>query len=368
MVGKIYINGLIGSIYNDNNEVAEKGVELIDVIQQVKQHPFATSFEVYINSKGGVVDTGFDIHDYLVGLQLPITTIAENICASIATVIFMSGTRRTMAQGTKFMIHSPLGKPNDFMNSEALEGFTEQLKKVEKRILDFYANTTRLESNELKPLLKAETWLDNVQAFDLGFATEQDIYFEDIQAVAYFNTKTNDKMNTEFTKEQQTWLDKKFEFIAGLFKGQVVNLDLQDANGITISFTDLKDGDTPKVGDVATIEGQPAEGEFIMPQLAGMTVKFEKGIVTEISEVEVEVEDPAMATLKAENETLKQQLASATTEKETAMTNLASAEKAFVNFKSEIGSKFQFVDKKETEDTTEVSEVKTRLAKLNKKK
>jgi len=344
MMGKIYINGLIGSIYNDKNELEQKGVELIDVIQQVKNHPFATSFEVYINSKGGVVDTGFDIHDYIVGLQLPITTIAETNCASIATVIFMAGHKRTMVTGTKFMIHSPLGKPNDFMNSDALENFTAQLKKVEKRISDFYAQTTRLTTNELKPLLKAETWLDNAQAFDLGFSTEQEVYVEEFQAVAYLNNNNND-MSTEISKETKTWLENQFLSLGKMFKGQIVNLDLQDANGLTLTFAELAEGDIPKVGDMATVEGVPAEGNYIMPQLGGITVTFVAGAITEI--VEPVVEDEAITALKAENETLKKQLSIASAERGTAVKNLATAEQAFVNFKSEIGSKFQFVDKKE---------------------
>jgi ATP-dependent protease ClpP protease subunit len=86
MEGIIYINGQIGST------PTEKGVELIDIIQQVKAQEGALSFRVHINSEGGVVDTGFDIFNYLKSLQLPITTVGSGLVASIATVIFMAGT------------------------------------------------------------------------------------------------------------------------------------------------------------------------------------------------------------------------------------------------------------------------------------
>ena len=103
MIGKIYISGLIGT-FGD-----EKGVELIDVISQVKKQPQATSFEVYINSEGGVVDVGFDIYNFLKSLGLPITTIGNGMVASIATVIFMAGTKRVVTPNTDFMIHLPMG-------------------------------------------------------------------------------------------------------------------------------------------------------------------------------------------------------------------------------------------------------------------
>ena len=321
MVGKIYINGLIGSIYDEQGKVSEKGIELIDVIQQVKNYPFATSFEVYINSKGGVVDTGFDIYNYLVDIQKPITTIASGTCASIATIIFMAGQTRRLSKGVEFMIHSPLGKPNNFMNSKQLESFTDELKKVEKRILDFYSKTTNLTANELTPLLSNETWLDKTQAFDFGFSTEEDVYFDGIQAVAYLNSNTNKlNMNTEFTAEQQTWLEKKFEFIAGLFKAQVVNLNLQDANGIEVVFPDLSDSDTPKIDDMAMVDGKSAEGTYIFPQLANLTITVVGGKVAEVSTPAEEGADTeVMDALKAENEALKEQLSVALKEKEQAV-------------------------------------------------
>ena len=376
MVGKIYINGLIGSIYDDKGNVSEKGTELIDVIQQVKSYPFADSYEVHINSKGGVVDTGFDIYDYLVGLQKPITTIASGTCASIATIIFMAGNIRKLSNGVEFMIHSPLGKPNNFMNSKQLESFTDELKKIEKRILDFYSKTTSLTSNELQPLLSNETWLDNSQAFDFGFTTDKEVYTDNFQAVAYLNSNINKQsnMNTEFTAEQQTWLEKKFEFIAGLFKGQVVNLALQDANGVEVVFPDLGDSDTPKLEDMATVDGKPAEGTFIFPQMANLTITFMCGKVAEISTPEEEgADNEMMDKLKAENEALKAQLTAMENEKTQAVNTieekLKTVEAEFVNFKSEVSSKFQFVAQKNSKEEKGAENIyKEKLAKLKNKK
>src|SRR5690554_1118295 len=107
MTGKIYINGLIGS------DEREKGVELVDVIAQVRKQPNASSFNVYINSEGGSLNIGFDIYNYLKSLGLPITTIGTGMVASIATVIFMAGQKRVVTPGTRFMIHFPMGGVKD---------------------------------------------------------------------------------------------------------------------------------------------------------------------------------------------------------------------------------------------------------------
>lgn len=51
---------------------------------------------------------------------------------------------------------------------------------------------------------------------------------------------------------------------------------------VEITFPEVEEGSDPKVGDKATIDGQPAEGEYIMKK--GLTYKFEGGILTEIEE------------------------------------------------------------------------------------
>jgi len=136
MVGQIFINGQIGA----NPE--EKGVNLIDVIAQVKNQPFATSFEVYINSEGGYVDVGFDIHDYLRSLKLPIKTIGVGLVASIATVIFMAGDERILKEGTQFMIHLPSGAVEG--NSEEIAYYHQMMQDTQSRLVKFYTNTLAL--------------------------------------------------------------------------------------------------------------------------------------------------------------------------------------------------------------------------------
>ena len=93
MTGNIYISGQIGTFDGT------PGTELIDIVSQVKSQPKATAFNVHINSEGGLVDVGFDIYNYLKSLGKPITTIGSGIVASIATVIFMAGTKWLMFSG-----------------------------------------------------------------------------------------------------------------------------------------------------------------------------------------------------------------------------------------------------------------------------
>lgn len=330
MEGTIYINGLIGS-YED-----QKGTELIDIIQQVKAQVGATSFRVHINSEGGVVDTGFDIFNYLKSLQLPITTVGSGLVASIATVIFMAGDTRVLTSGTQFMIHSPMGGIDG--TADEIEAYAQSVRDCETKLIKFYTNQTGLGTDAIAPLLRNETWLTEDQATSLGFATALN---EPILAKAYLNFK-NDK---PMTKEDKSWIEEKFTSILNAFKKPIVNIVLQDANGVAIDFAEVMEGETPAIGAIATVDGQPAEGEYIMPD--GSTYVFSAGELTQIVEA---VDDSANEELEAlrkqlaEKEAELQANAQTIAEKDAQITNIV---KEVKELKAGITSRFEGEEKKD---------------------
>lgn len=354
MEGTIYINGLIGSTPE------QKGTELIDIIQQVKAQPESTSFRVHINSEGGVVDTGFDIFNYLKSLQLPLTTVGSGLVASIATVIFMAGDKRILTSGTQFMIHSPMGGIDG--TADEIEAYAQSVRECENRLVKFYTNQTGLGSDAIAPLLRNETWLTEDQATSLGFAT---LLNEPILAKAYLNLNNDKQMN----KEDRSWIESKFESIQNLFTKKVVNIVLQDANGVEVEFPEVMEGETPAIGAVATIDGQPAQGEYLMPD--GSTYVFVDGALSEIKEAEVE--DEAQAELEALRKQLAEKeaelLASADllAEKETQILNIA---KEVKELKAGITSKVIVDSKKDPKEGegAEISAAQRALTNLKQKR
>lgn len=365
MQGNIYINGLIGSFGS------EIGVELIDVITQVKKQPEATSFKVHINSEGGAVDVGFDIYNYLKSLGKPVEMVGSGRVMSIATVIFMAGQTRILKEGTQFMIHLPWGGVDG--TAEEIENFAKEVKAVEDKLIKFYSEVTATNKEAIYPLLRNETYLTDEQTLDLGFTTAK---YMPVAARAYFNSNT-DKSMTNLKEEDKNWLETKFESIANLFssKKEIKNVMLQDANGVTLDFADVAEDAMPQVGDVATVEGEPAEGEYLMPN--GETYVFAAGELTEII-VPAEEEEEDVEALKAENESLKEQLEAMNAEKET-LTNqlteksdtLEEVEKEVLALKKSITSKFDIdvkAEKKEIKENSKDSEAMKALAKLKEKR
>lgn len=312
MEGTIYINGQIGS------DSIQKGVELIDIIQQVKAQTGSTSFRVHINSEGGIVDTGFDIFNYLKSLQVPITTVGSGLVASIATVIFMAGDKRILTSGTQFMIHSPWGSIDG--TADEIETYAQSVRDAENKLIKFYTNQTGLGSDAIAPLLKNETWLTEDQATSLGFAT---LLNEPILAKAYLNLNNDKQMN----KEDRSWIESKFEAIQNLFTKKIVNIVLQDANGVEVDFPEVMEGESPAIGSVANIDGQPAEGEYLMPD--GSTYVFASGSLTEIKEAD-------SSSIEIELEDLKQKLAEKEAELQASAEKIALQEDQIVNIVKEV--------------------------------
>jgi hypothetical protein len=188
------------------------------------------------------------------------------------------------------------------------------------------------------------------QAISLGFATEIQKF---VSAKAYFNTNLN-KMQTQLSKEDKSWIETQFAKVLKIGKNANVkaSMQTQDATGVTIEFTDLNDGDIPKLDDVATVDGVPAEGEFLMPD--GNTLVFTGGVLTEI----VAVEEPSeeMDLLKSENAELKEQLSIATA-------NFSALQNEVVNLKKGITSRFNPSNKREP-NTGANDENKTQKRKL----
>lgn len=307
-IGNIYIYGII-SPEKMKTGAKKNLVGLTDVVAQILQNKDAELLKVHINSEGGDVNEGFEIHDALISSGKQIETIGEGIVASIATVIFLSGSVRTMSQNAEFIIHNPWsggkGTSKDFQEA------ADMLKLSEDRLLAFYNKKTGTASEILKKLMERETIFTADQAKSYGFATEvQQIY----KAVALFNiNKNKNEMNKE---ELDVAMDKKldgfFSKMKGLF-GKAKALVITTGDGSMLDFgEEIQEESQIIVGSAAKLEdGNSPEGDYVMTD--GRTITFAAGVITAIVEPDPNAEAEAMKAkiteLEAENETLKTQSA-----------------------------------------------------------
>lgn len=308
MIGNIYITGQIGEFDG------VKGVNLIDIVGQVKRQPKATSLNVYIDSEGGYVHVGFDIYNYLRSLKMPITTIGRGIVASVATVIFMAGDKRIITEGTDFMIHLPWGEAVG--TADDVERYAITLRDTEKQLLDFYKKTLNVEAEAIQPLLRDETYLSHEQLKTLGFITSEPAK---IVAKAVIKSKSSN-----MTREEQEGLFNGFlEKIKNMFKPNFKAKLVQDANGMELNFEELADDAAVEIGAMATVDGQPANGEYILP--SGEVYVFDAGKLTEIKPAEedpLEMANARVQELETELEEARAQIAEIQNNSESAVAEI----------------------------------------------
>ena len=271
---QIFVYGIIGSYINAEGKKV-KGIELEDIVAQVKSNPGFEEIHVKINSSGGNAQAGFDIYHYLKSLGKPITTMVDGKCESIATVIALAGDKRTITPDSVFMIHNPWAQPTG--DADEIAAAAKELKAVEDQIINFYHEHTGIEKAALDAMMKKETEMNPTIAVNTKFMTEMvnkieaSAYSPDrkLNVIAVKKNPINEfvKTLTAFMNGEKTIFNNK-HVIATLADGTQISIDAQ--NGVVA------------VGDEVTKEDQPMpDGTHKM--LDGSSMTTVDGKITELT-------------------------------------------------------------------------------------
>jgi ATP-dependent Clp protease protease subunit len=349
--GTINIIGYIGSdIFSDNS--------LASVMNQVANLGDVDSYLVNINSGGGEVTEGYAIHNYLVSLGKPITTRGIGLVGSIATVIFLAGSKRELYTSTQFLIHNPWTYGEG--DSAALLKRAEELKGIEDALIDFYNTKTGSDKTTLSELMKQDKMISSDVAHELKFCTS---IIETVKAFAKY--KKQDKMS----KKKSIWDSIKAELKR---LNSVMNSTVKTTDGDTLEVEMA--GDSVAIGDMVMIDGEAVSGTYTFED--GTVIVVADGVVTEVTIPSAETE--TVEQLQARITELTTSLTNATTELETLRaesTEMSANMEAIVNhlkkLKHEVklpaaSTKFNTKTVLNAEETEE--EVKLRMAELRKKK
>ena len=284
----ILLKGIIGEQVTLANVVASVNADTDPILQ------------VHINSIGGDVGTGIAIYEYLRNYkERPVYTYAVEECMSIASIIFLAGSRRFA--GCPIMIHLPMITPEegDHYNTEDLTILSAYLQDVNKRMIKIYKEVTGADEKTLELLMKETSYIAPKEAITLGFAHETTAP----RALAIFNI--NNKNLSEMAKKTMKEIiasAKALAKAAGEFlTPDVKAMDITDVNGQVLSVT--REEGEPQVGDAASPDG-------IYTLEDGRTITVAGGVITEIMDPVIGEEE--MEALRAENEQLRNSVAELT--------------------------------------------------------
>ena len=162
---ELLIYSVIGD-WEDMGEQSAKGfaTELSKLPSSVKR------LDIHINSPGGSMAEANAIYSRLADHKSQKIVYIDGLAASAASIVAMVGYKIYIRANANMMIHLPsalaLGNADDMrIVAAALDSVTESMINV-------YARRTKLERDEIRDLLAAETWFSPQQAVDKGFADE----------------------------------------------------------------------------------------------------------------------------------------------------------------------------------------------------
>lgn len=121
---------------------------------------------LHINSGGGGVFSALALTDQLKQIQTPIYSIVEGMCASAATLISMSCTRRFIQPSSYMLIHQITslfwGTFEEFKDEVHL------LDMLMNTIVGFYAEGSKMKKREIKKLLQRDSWFNANECVEKG--------------------------------------------------------------------------------------------------------------------------------------------------------------------------------------------------------
>ncbi|MCD8190163.1 MAG: Clp protease ClpP [Clostridiales bacterium] len=135
----------------------------------------APRINVHINSYGGDVSEALAITNALLRHPAEVVTFVDGFACSAASVIFMAGDRRIMAQSSNLLVHPAWAMAQG--NAKSLREMADNLDTITEQSVTAYMARIKKTREELLELMDAERFLGPEEALDWGFATEVENLF-----------------------------------------------------------------------------------------------------------------------------------------------------------------------------------------------
>ena len=195
--------------------VIGEDVRASDILEKI-QAETGDKIEVTIMSPGGSVIEGLAIYDALMANDKEIHTLTMGQACSIASIIFMAGDVREVADNAELMVHNAMVCAGG--NKHELSEMVDQLDEIDQKLIDIYTSRTNLSKEEVIALLDKETFMSADEAVNKGFATGK----ANALALVAIHNKQKEPVNmADVTKEEDKGMLNQFAaFLKNIIKAE----------------------------------------------------------------------------------------------------------------------------------------------------
>lgn len=292
--------------------------KVTDLLMHIANAKNFNALKLLINSPGGDVEAADKMAEIILKTNKEIYSTNIGDVASAASRIFCIAPKQNRtfnpAKG-QFIIHNPWAQVEG--DATYMEKAAKQLKKTESTYCQYYSDRTGTDLEVIQGFMNENIPLTAEQIQSLGFA---EIVSDEIKPLAFINLKNNTMNEKQFSAFEEM-LSKIYAWI------KPKALIKTDVNGNELDFPSAKAPEEIVPGIDVMMAGQPAEGDFVMPD--GSVYKCEKGKLIEI-----------IAPQPDEMQMLKEQLATLQAEKDAAIAAQANLTTEINEFKAKAEADF----------------------------
>lgn len=148
----------------------ESVAELCSAVKKIERDFYESTVRVHIHSDGGDLHAGLAAMDFLKTIRSHVVTIAEGMCASAATFIFLGGDSRIVRPNAYLLIHQ-LG--SEFWGKyENMKDEMRQCDTLMRHMKRLYMRETNLPEKKIDKLMKRDLYLSYRKCVKYGIHLE----------------------------------------------------------------------------------------------------------------------------------------------------------------------------------------------------
>lgn len=152
-----------------HDEIGMWGISASDFINELRGNgnDKAKSINLSIHSPGGSVLDGFAMYNALKNHQAKVFGTVEGIAASAASYVLMASDVIEMPEDSFLMIHNAWGFAMG--DSDEMRQTAALIDKLQDSIVNIYVQRSNKSEEEVRDMMKAETWMNAEDALNHGF-------------------------------------------------------------------------------------------------------------------------------------------------------------------------------------------------------
>jgi ATP-dependent Clp endopeptidase proteolytic subunit ClpP len=146
---------IVGNTILFHSEITDESV--LELVKQIHTMEHMRELVIFIKSDGGDLYSGLSAMDHIRNSPATITTVADGLCASAASIMLLGGHKRLIMENAHVLIHQIT---SEFSGKyEELKDEKKQLSSLMNRLVKIYKKETSIPENKLTKYLKKDTIL-----------------------------------------------------------------------------------------------------------------------------------------------------------------------------------------------------------------